>query len=230
MEVSLESSITLNQSYQIYVIIVKRIQNKGKHSFDVICGPNKLTELRDSTLPTSILTRFRQYGLSSILHNMNLVKTSSVLYSIKKLIEFGLLIGFLILSILAVNDVFSNQTTYLVSREYKNASLPSFTVCPHGYETTFLNASSLANCAMQKKLPFPMSITTHLQSKENGKYTAIDLLNSTQLKNYFNTTFEDTWTYHCKIYPATSTDSCLPCITFRNPDLPEDVELTTVMF
>ena len=155
--------------------------------------------------------------------------TANGVYIIKKLIECGLFMGFLILSILATNDLMSDQTTYRFSKEFSEVSLPSFTLCPHGHETTFLNSTFLANGYMKKRLPFPVSITTHLQSKENGKYTHVDLLNSTQLKNHFHVTFDETWGYHCKIYPATSTDSCLPCLTFRSPNLLEIVQLATVM-
>ena len=158
---------------------------------------------------------------------MNPCKVSKVIYVIRKCIEIVLGIGFFVLSILALKDLLSKETTLLISRKFRNASLPSFTACPYATNAKFLNSTLLRNGAMMKN--FPISVSAHMQSKTTGKYTVVDLLNSTDLLDYYNISYENTWTNHCKIYPTmTDLNSCVPCITFRNPVIMEKVELVLV--
>ena len=153
-----------------------------------------------------------------------------ILGVIRKSVKVALGIGFLVLSILALKDLLSEETTRLISKKHRNVSFPSFTICPHSSDTIFFNATSLANGAMLN-LDFQLSVETYMQSKNDGKYTAVDLQNSSQLSKYFNTSKEDTWSLHCKICPSkTKLNTCMPCITFRNPDIQEDIELMIVSF
>ena len=153
-----------------------------------------------------------------------------VLGVIRKIVELTLGIGFLALSILALKDLLSDETTRLISRKHRNVSLPSFTICPHGQSTISFNATSLANGAMLS-LEFPLSVNTYMESKLNGKYTHVDLWNSSHLSKYFNTSLQDTWSLQCKIHPSINdVNSCIPCITFRNPIIQDGFEIITVSF
>ena len=156
-----------------------------------------------------------------------------ILGVIKKSVELALGIGFLALSILALKDLLSDETTRLISKKYRNVSMPSFTICPYVYHTTFFNATSLAKGAMLNS-KFPLSVRALMQSKIDGKYTAVDLQNSSHLSKYFDTSVEDTWNLHCKIYPTvTNLNSCMPCIIFRNPDIQNpniEILIVSIMF
>ena len=159
---------------------------------------------------------------------MNHCKFLNVILVIKKIVELTLGIGFLVLSSLALKDLLSNETTQSISRKHRNASLPSFTVCPFATDTKFLNSTSLANGAMTN-LHFPLSVIASLQSKITGTFNELDLLNSTHLLKDFNTTFEETWTMNCKIFPSiTKLDSCIPCITSKNPTIKGAFDLIVV--
>ena len=164
---------------------------------------------------------------------MSCCKIVKVLGVIRKSVELSLGIGFLALSILALKDLLSNETTRLISRKYRNVSLPSLTICPYAYNTTFFNATSLANGAMLN-LKFPLSVEVHMQSKTDGRITYVDLQNSSHLSKYFDTSVEDTWNLHCKIYPTvTNLNSCMPCIIFRNPDIQNpniEILIVSIMF
>ena len=49
---------------------------------------------------------------------------------IKKLIETALFVAFLYMTVKALNDVFSNRTTLIVTEEHRNITfLPAFSVC-----------------------------------------------------------------------------------------------------
>ena len=139
---------------------------------------------------------------------------------IKKLIHFCLFLAFLILTILGLINLLSEETTFLVStRIPNNVTLPSFTICPHAINETFLDKKLLAMIVLSKeKLPFPIDVSALMQSQKDGGYTTFNLLSNEILKEHFNATFEEIWDFHCKIYPpSTNLDSCTPCLTFKSP-------------
>ena len=139
---------------------------------------------------------------------------------IKKLIHFCLFLAFLILTILGLINLLSEETTFLVStRIPSNVTLPSFTICPHASNETFLDKKALAkNLLSKRKLPFPIDVSAFMQSRMDGQYNNFDLMSGEVLKNNFNASFNEIWDFHCKIYPpSTNLDSCTPCLTFRNP-------------
>ena len=139
---------------------------------------------------------------------------------IKKLIHFCLFLAFLILTILGLMNILSGETTFLVStRIPSNVTLPSFTICPHASNETFLDKKLLAKNLLSKRiLPFPINVSAWMQSRMDGQYTTFDLLSEEVLKNKFKASFHEIWDFHCKIYPpSTNLDSCTPCLTFRNP-------------
>ena len=140
---------------------------------------------------------------------------------IKKLIHFCLFSAFLVLAILGLIDLLSGQTTFLVSRVSRPVSLPSFTICLHG-DNHNLDKNLLSQGTMTKE-NFPLAIQTSaiLQSKEDARYTIVNLLDADDLKSQFlNSKIDESWERHCKIYPPrTNLDSCTPCLSFRNPSL-----------
>ena len=165
--------------------------------------------------------------MSSCSNNCTMTNT---FYLTKKLIHFCLFLAFLILTIKGLKDYFSGQTTFLLSRIPKNVTLPSFTICPHASNETFLDKKLLSQNLLKKgKLPFPFDVSAFMQSQKDAKYTTFSLLNEEALKNNLSSTFEEIWEFHCKIYPpSTNFDSCTPCLTFKNPTLKGEFELGQV--
>ena len=155
--------------------------------------------------------------------NCSLVQTFQYF---KRLIHFSLFSAFLVLATMGLKDLLSEETTFLVSRTMRPVTLPSFTVCPYGWNQTFLDKSLLSQSILTKgKWPFlaDVKVKAALQSKEDGQWKFINLLNADDLKNQLNTTIDETWKHHCKIYPpSTNLDSCMPCLTFRNPFISGD--------
>ena len=182
---------------------------------------------RSTSLSFSINPNYFGIKMSSCLNNCRMVNTFNV---IKKLIHFCLFLAFLILTIKGLKDLLSGQTTFLVSRIPNNVTLPSFTICPHGWKETFLDKKLLSQNLLKKgKLPFPIDVSAVAQSQITGTYTTFNFLNEEALNNYFNATFEEIWEFHCKIYPpSTNLDSCTPCLTFKNPTLNGQFELGMV--
>ena len=64
-------------------------------------------------------------------------------------------------------------------------------------------------------LPWPIDASAVVKKKD-GNYISTDLMNSTQLLNNFNVTFDQTWTLYCRVIFANN-DSCWPCLTFNAP-------------
>ena len=140
---------------------------------------------------------------------------------IKKLIHFCLFSAFLVLATFGLKDVLSGETTFVVSKIARPVTLPSFTICPFGHNQTFLDKSLLSQGVLTKKrLPFALNVSLWLQTEEDGKFTGFDLLNANVLHEQLNTTIDESWERYCKIYPPTTNlDSCVPCLTFRNPSI-----------
>ena len=165
--------------------------------------------------------------MSSCSNNCTMTNT---FYLTKKLIHFCLFLAFLILTIKGLNDLLSGQTTFLFTKIPNNVTLPSFTICPHASNETFLDKKLLSQNLLKKgKLPFPFDVSAFMQSQKDAKYTTFSLLNEEALKNNLSSTFEEIWEFHCKIYPpSTNFDSCTPCLTFKNPTLKGEFELGQV--
>ena len=165
--------------------------------------------------------------MSSCSNNCTMTNT---FYLTKKLIHFCLFLAFLILTIKGLKDYFSGQTTFLLSRIPKNVTLPSFTICPHGSNETFLDKKLLSQNLLKKgKLPFPIDLWAIMQSQIDGNLTYFNLTNEKVLKKTFNATFGDIWDIHCMINPPSTTlDSCTPCLTFKNPTFKEQFEVGQV--
>ena len=166
--------------------------------------------------------------MSSCSNNCSLVNIFNL---IKKLIHFCLFSVFLILTVIGLINLLSEETTFLVStRIPNNVTLPSFTICPHAYNETFLDKKLLAKKVLSKeKLPFPIDVSALMQSQKDGQYITFDLLSDEVLKNDFNASFNEIWEFHCKIYPpSTKLDSCTPCLTFKNPTFEGEFEIGQV--
>ena len=143
-----------------------------------------------------------------------------ILQPVKKLIHFCLFSAFLVFAILGLIDLLSGQTTFLVSRVSRPVSLPSFTICLHGHNHN-LDKNLLSQGTLTKeKFPFALQTRALLQSKEDARWVVADLLDADDLKSQLNSTIDESWERHCKIYPPrTNLDSCTPCLSFRNPSL-----------
>ena len=165
--------------------------------------------------------------MSSCSNNCTMANT---FYLTKRLIHFCLFLAFLILTIKGLKDLLSGQTTFLFTKIPNNVTLPSFTICPHEVNGSFLDKKLLSKNLFKKgELPFPIDVSAIMQSQLDGKYNASNLLNEDVLKNDFNATFEEIWDFHCKIYPpVTNLDSCTPCMTFKNPTLEGQFQLGMV--
>ena len=155
------------------------------------------------------------------------------IYSIwlKSWFNFFLFSVFLILTVIGLINLLSEETTFLVStRIPSNVTLPFFTICPHASNETFLDKKLLAKNLLSKRiLPFPINVSAWMQSRMDGQYTTFDLLSDEVLKNNFNASFNEIWDFHCKIYPpSTKLDSCTPCLTFKNPTFEGEFEIGQV--
>ena len=145
----------------------------------------------------------------------------------KTIIHLGLFVAFVSLSILALLDFLSYETTYRISREDRNMSLPSFTLCAYSRKGIF-DKNQLANGAMGNGESLPMPITFIL-SEQIGQdpLRRMDLTNSSTLEDYFNVTYKKTWSFACKT-DFNSKDACWPCITFNAPTLKAKRSFTEV--
>ena len=146
-------------------------------------------------------------------------KPPTIFSIIKLILHFGLLIAFLALSVLALLDFLTYETTYRVSREERNISLPSFTLCSFNSAAKkgIFDKVKLAEEVMKDAEYFPIPITVQLLDEiEHQTLRIIDLKNSSDLQYYFDVDFKEVWTFACKsLYK--SKDTCWPCITFNAP-------------
>ena len=145
---------------------------------------------------------------------------------IKKLIELALYFAFLYMTVKALNDVFSNRTTLIVTEEHRNITfLPAFSVC----ENYVMNAmgfdkKDLVNRSMVLKsfaVRFHFKVLLIIVDEGNGvtSLTNFDLMDSKDVQNNLqNVNLVDLWTLQCK--PFTKGNSnCMPCITFNGANL-----------
>mgnify|MGYP001225281501 CR=1 FL=1 len=147
-------------------------------------------------------------------------ESSKLLLITKKIIHLGLFIAFFSLSILALLDFLSYETTFRISREERNISLPSFTLCAYTQTNKgIFDKNQLANGAMGNGESLPLPITFRLLDQiEHTSPRSLDLNNSSSLEDYFNVTLKETWSFACKT-DHKSKDACWPCITFNAPTL-----------
>ena len=111
-------------------------------------------------------------------------KPPTIFSIIKQILHFGLLIAFLAQSLLALLDFLTYETTYRISREERNISLPSFTLC--GFDSAnegIFDKVKLAKGVIKDDETFPMPFTIRLLDEiEQQTLRIIDLKNSTDLQ------------------------------------------------
>ena len=136
----------------------------------------------------------------------------------KKVVHFGLFLGFLVLSTLAFLDLYSGTKTIQVNKIKQEfiTNFPSFSVCTE----VFVNQSQLANGVLDQ-LPFKTRVFAGLKYKSNRKWILwIDMLNQNELMDHI----DGSWDTYCKLF-SFHTAGCLPCLTFRfNSFKMKDVE------
>ena len=144
----------------------------------------------------------------------------------KRGIHLGLFIAFLVLSSLAVKDLFSYETTFKTTQETRDIVVPSFTACIRSSldgDTSYFDAKSLTEGEMgvRNKTLFPFPLSAELFLKRGNQLIIIDLANETIVRNEFNVTLENIWSSYCKVYYNIN-DTCWPCITLNAPQVEVD--------
>ena len=130
-------------------------------------------------------------------------KALKVIKATKISIHFGLFVGFVVLSSYALENLLSGKTTFHISHEFKNLSLPSLTVCV----ISELNKKVLDKDLLAKK-DFDYWNWAHFNLSirhENGTLT------SSKTIDKFNYYFVE---HYCKIY-VDLPESCFPCISLN---------------
>ena len=120
----------------------------------------------------------------------------------KRGFQLALLIGFIVLSGYALIDLLSNETTLRTSHEEQSISIPSFTTCLYAYKNGIFDQFSVFEGMGRSKdhLEFPFDMETEVMIHNKNTLTYYNMTNSTILRQQFDTTFEETWAFHCKVY------------------------------
>ena len=164
--------------------------------------------------------------------DINFLKVISV---IKKLIEAVLFLAFLYMTVKALNDVFSNRTTLIVTEEHRNITfLPAFSVCENtwiatkGFDKKDLVNGSMVLESFAVRFNFKVKL---IVDEGNGvtSLTKFNLMDDKEIQNNLqNVNLVDLWTLQCK--PFTKGNSnCMPCITFNGANLKTQGTIENVM-
>ena len=161
-------------------------------------------------------------------------KLLNILDIIKKLFIFGLTVAFLTCTTLILTNFFAYQTTYRVSSNKTDLTIPSMTLCyilenneghkipkgPGGPKG--IDKFALSNGAMKdgQSFPLPVSFKLHTQTmdKLDMDVKSFDLANQTALKEYFNARYDQIWKFTCMSLQNVRSDTCLPCMTLNIPN------------
>ena len=165
--------------------------------------------------------------------DINFLKVISV---IKKLIEAVLFLAFLYMTVKALNDVFSNRTTLIVTSEHRNITfLPAFSVCDN-YVSTLkgYDKKNLANGSMVIQ-SFAGNFKVRISVDEGNGVTSstnINLMDNIDVQNEFDdVNLLDLWTLQCKPFLKGGKSHCMPCITFNGARFKEQrIETALVNF
>ena len=152
---------------------------------------------------------------------INLMK---IIAMIKKLIESALFVAFLYMTVKALNDVFSNRTTLIVTEEHRNITfLPAFSVCEDyvmkimGSDKKDLVNGSMVLKSLAVRFNFKVSFT--YEGKGGSSITNFNLMDDIEIQNNLqNVNLVDLWTLQCKPF-AKGNSNCMPCITFNGANL-----------
>ena len=132
-------------------------------------------------------------------------------------IHFGLFVGFVLLSCYALKNLLSGKTTFQISHEYKNISLPSMTVCVYSESNKkVLDKVLLANI-----------------SADYWSWVYFNLTIRYENDSFVEKPVEDFNFYHTEKYCKVGIDSngsCLPCISLNTISnvVPTNLKLVNV--
>ena len=154
---------------------------------------------------------------------------------IKKLIETALFVAFLYMTVKALNNVFSNRTTLIVTEEHRNITfLPAYSVCENnriatkGFDKKDLVNGSMVLKSFAVRFNFKVSL---IVDEGNGvtSLTHFNLMDDKEIQNNFqNANLVDLWTLQCKPF-AKGNSYCMPCMTFNGANLKTQGIIENVM-